>query len=216
MRRSDGFRKSTQRILHVDGGYDFDPALMIDAERTKPLWTPAALPSVLTLIDLPDELAARGGALDWADLGPIAAESGPDRLVEGSNHVFRVHDVGTERPPAGKAVTIPLDVVVEVRVAALLRLSRALTRRDPGPDPAAFTASRRARLALALRVLDGRLQNASYRDIAEAVFGADRMARQAWKTHDLRDRTIRLARYGTDMMHGGYRHLLLYPFRRRL
>ena len=91
-----------------------------------------------------------------------------------------------------------------------------MTGRSPGRDPAALPASRRERLVLALRALDGRLEKASYRDIAEALFGAGRMPERGWKTYDLRDRTVRLARLGHAMMHGGYRRLLLYPYRGRL
>lgn len=74
---------------------------------------------------------------------------------------------------------------------------------------------RRERLILALRALDGRIEKASYRDIAAVLFSTDRMPERGWKTHDLRDRTIRLARLGYAMMQGGYRRLLLYPFRSR-
>ena len=102
-----------------------------------------------------------------------------------------------------------------IRASAALRLWRGLTDRSPGPDPTTLPATRRDRLVLALRALDGRVDNASYRDIAEALFGTGRMPERGWKTHDLRDRTIRLARLGRAMMQGGYRRLLLYPFRGR-
>jgi hypothetical protein len=77
-------------------------------------------------------------------------------------------------------------------------------------------SARRDRLALALRALDGRLEKTSYRDIAEALFGTGRMPESGWKTCDLRDRTVRLVRLGHAMMQGGYRRLLLYPFRGRI
>jgi hypothetical protein len=69
---------------------------------------------------------------------------------------------------------------------------------------------------LALRALDGRLAEASYRAIAGVLFGAARVPERGWKTHDLRDRTARLVRLGVAMMQGGYRRLLLYPFRGRI
>ncbi|WP_371418440.1 DNA -binding domain-containing protein [Methylocapsa sp. S129] len=34
------------------------------------------------------------------------------------------------------------------------------------------------------------------------------MPERAWKTHDLRNRTIRLVKSGLALMHGGYRELL--------
>ncbi len=80
---------------------------------------------------------------------------------------------------------------------------------------AALPTDRRDRLLLALRALDGRLEDASYREIAGALFGADAIPENHWRHHDLRDRTVRLVRYGMSMMRGEYRHLLLYPFRGR-
>ncbi len=80
---------------------------------------------------------------------------------------------------------------------------------------AALPPDRRDRLLLALRALDGRLEDASYRDIAGTLFGNDAIPEKDWKSHDLRHRTVRLVRYGNSMMQGEYRHLLRYPFRGR-
>ena len=68
---------------------------------------------------------------------------------------------------------------------------------------------------LALRALDARQAHTSYRQIAEGLFGPLPLRGDAdWNSHDLRDRTIRLARLGQELMRGGYRRLLLYPYRR--
>jgi hypothetical protein len=41
------------------------------------------------------------------------------------------------------------------------------------------------------------------------LFGDERVAAgPGWKTHDLRDRTIRLVRTGIELMQGGYLDLL--------
>jgi len=75
-----------------------------------------------------------------------------------------------------------------------------------------LTRQRRDRLGLALRALDGRLSGESYRVIAQSLFRPARIpAGAAWKTHELRDRTIRLARVGLKLMRGGYLELLRYP-----
>jgi hypothetical protein len=67
---------------------------------------------------------------------------------------------------------------------------------------------------LALRGLDGRLAGCSYHMIAEALFGHTRVPNGPdWKTHDLRDRTIRLCRRGIELMRGGYLNLLRYSRR---
>ena len=128
--------------------------------------------------------------------------------------MFRLHilEAPGEHTPC---VVLPLDELFEIRAAAAIRLWCGLTGRSLGRNPAALPAARRERLVLALRALDGRLDNASYRDIAEALFGSSRMPDRGWKTHDIRDRTVRLARLGFSLMQGGYRRLLLYPFRGR-
>ena len=103
----------------------------------------------------------------------------------------------------------------EVRIAAALRLWRALNGRRPGPNPAALSEARRNRLILALRALDGRLDGATHRQIAAALFGAQAVPERDWISHELRDRTARLVRLGIAMMNGGYRRLLLHPYRGR-
>src|SRR5271165_5421366 len=59
--------------------------------------------------------------------------------------------------------------------------------------------------------LDGPPQKARYREIAGALFGTARLPERGWKTHDLRDRTVHLARLAFAMMRGRYRRLLLTP-----
>ena len=89
-----------------------------------------------------------------------------------------------------------------------MRLWRAVNDRPQGPASHGLTPRQRARLLLALRALDGHLEGASYRTIAEVLFGPARIPDRAWKTHDLRSRTIRLVQLGVRMMRGGYRDLL--------
>jgi len=63
-------------------------------------------------------------------------------------------------------------------------------------------------MTLVLRALDGRNEGQSYRAIAEGIFGKKQIPERAWKTHDLRNRTIRLVKRGLALMRGGYRELL--------
>jgi hypothetical protein len=158
-------------------------------------------------------LADPGFRLPLLPFDSILATDGPDLIVEHRGTVFRIHIVEAGKKPL--AMLLPFDQLFEIRVAAATRLYRSSTGRDPGPDPAALPSARRERLILALRALDGRLEGASYRDLAAALFGEDAIPERGWKSHDLRDRTIRLVRFGLDMMQGGYRRLLLHPYRRR-
>ena len=59
------------------------------------------------------------------------------------------------------------------------------------------------------------IEGNSYRAIAEGLFGAKRIPERAWKTHDLRNRTIRLVQSGFALMRGGYRALLRQGRRRK-
>jgi hypothetical protein len=178
------------------------------------LWTAEALPSVIALTRLPPGLAHQKFKSRPLSLDPILAAEGDDYVIERLGVEMRVHlDSGGVHPTA---VLLPFDGLFEVRVAAALRLWRALNGRRPGPNPAALSEVRRNRLILALRALDGRLDGATHREIAAALFGANAVPERDWISHELRDRTGRLVRLGVAMMHGGYRRLLLHPYRGRL
>lgn len=112
------------------------------------------------------------------------------------------------------AVLIPLDSSFPTRSASARRLWRVLnqSRYKPGLD--LLPKQRRRRLQLSLRALDGRRSKATYRELAQALFGGPRQT-EPWKTHELRDRTIRLVRTGFDLMRGGYRALLRISARRK-
>jgi len=107
------------------------------------------------------------------------------------------------------AVVIPLDADFGMRADAAWRLWRLIIGRPHGRPPDRLTRQRRHRLGLALRALDGRLAGESYRVIAAGLFGDARVpAGPGWRTHDLRDRAIRLVRAGIGLMQGGYLDLL--------
>ncbi|MBV9528077.1 DUF2285 domain-containing protein [Sphingomonas sp.] len=169
---------------------------------------------MVPLTRLPPDPTDPNQRADASSLGPALAEAGPERLIERRGHLFRLHVVETLEGHA-PCVVLPLDRLFEVRANSALRLWRALAGRAPGANPAALSRARRDRLLLALRALDGRLDKASYREIAEVLFALGGLTSRAWQTHDLRDRTIRLVRYGFSLMEGGYFRLLLHPYRGR-
>ncbi|WP_244485796.1 DUF2285 domain-containing protein [Bradyrhizobium tropiciagri] len=86
--------------------------------------------------------------------------------------------------------------------------------RPVGPPYHRLSAQQRERLALALRALDGYTDGASYRIIAEVLFGRQRIPERGWKTHDVRARTIRLVKAGRALVRGGYRAPLRPPSRK--
>jgi hypothetical protein len=128
------------------------------------------------------------------------------------------HRLWLREPPVAEqayAAELPFDDDFEIRAHAARRLWRVLNRRSAGPSFHELSPPRRQRLALALRALDGRIEGNSYRTIAEGLFGARRIPERGWKTHDLRNRTIRLVQTGFDLMRGGYRQLLRQVRRRQ-
>ncbi len=150
--------------------------------------------------------------IDFSELGDVKERAGPDgrhviiRTDSGELRVWVLDNRG-EQP---LAIALPLDDDLPIRAKAALRLWARIVHlgSDPGPPPLALTRQRHDRLMLMLRALDGQLADASYREIAEVLFGARRLEHEPWKTSSLRDTTIRLVRGGLALMRAGYRKLL--------
>ncbi|MBJ3764572.1 DUF2285 domain-containing protein [Maribius pontilimi] len=123
------------------------------------------------------------------------------RLDRGTVVVGTAGDSETE--PIG--LLIPLDDDWSIRLVAADRIRRHLL--DLPVDPL-LTAQRRNRLKNALRCVDGREADASYRALAVSLFGEDRVADEPWKTSSLKAQVARLAVHGRMMVGRGYRQLL--------
>ncbi len=175
-------------------------------------WRPQTLPTVVLLEPAPD-CFTEARPFDDAQLGGDRAEhvgrDGRQVIVRNEAGEFRLWLRDTA-PNLPLAVIMPLDDDLPIRAEAALRLWAQIMGRsaDHGREPLALTRQRRDRLILILRALDGHLAEASYREIAKVLFGADRVEREAWKTSSLRDRTIRLVKGGLSLMQAGYRKLL--------
>lgn len=146
------------------------------------------------------------------DSASVVAADCSEWLIDYNGNVARVHALSATTDQPLCAVLI-MDEMFLVRLAAARRLWKCLNGRKPGTDPARLSSRHRARLILALRALDGRLDGATYRELAIAFFGAKRVGERGWKTNDLRDRTIRAVNLGEHLMQGGYRQLLRHPYR---
>lgn len=131
----------------------------------------------------------------------------------GTTHRLWLRELPTEA--SSLVLKLPLDADFDVRSRAAHRLWSALAGRVPGPPLPALSAQRRQRLTLVIRALDGRTEGNSYRAIAEVLFGKSRIPDHAWKTHDLRNRTIRLVQSGLALMRGSYRALLRQSHRKQ-
>lgn len=115
--------------------------------------------------------------------------------------------IGGARPDQPLAALVPLDADGLDRIDAVTRLWRVLNNRPFLPDTR-LTAQQRRRLRHMLQAVDGSTNGASYREIANIIFGASRIAADPWKTSALRDSTIDLVKDGLAMIAGGYRKLL--------
>jgi hypothetical protein len=141
---------------------------------------------------------------NWPDLRSRRTTWDGDYLILGARR--REHRLWLPRPPApGAALSalIPIDKSTVTRSAATLHFLRHID----GSSASAQQIDDK-RISEMLRALDGRLAKASYRDIAQQLFGHERLNREPWKTSSIRAATIRLVRGGIALMRGGYRKLL--------
>nr|WP_240149347.1 DUF2285 domain-containing protein [Asaia sp. As-1742] len=201
----------TQKPSHGAGGCDFESVRTALDPRTA-LWIVAVSPAVIAAVPLPTALAdaaSRPFSLARAGLPPDMAG---EVLLKQGETILRLYVLPPDGAPVG--VLLPFDALFEVRVQAASRLWRALSGRPPGRDPARLSSDRISRLILALRTLDGLDDGVSQREIAGVLFGREVSAGD-WLSHDLHFRMKRLVRFARGLTDGGYRRLLLHPFRKR-
>ena len=113
------------------------------------------------------------------------------------------------------AVELRLDANFDIRLQAARRFLSAIEGRRLPTPPLALPRERRRRFILTIRALDAWLQGNSYREIAEGLFGNERVMGRSWRANDLRSRIIRLVQNGLAMTQGGYRALLRPPSRKQ-
>lgn len=175
-------------------------------------WIPKVIAGVVILTTMAEELVNPSVGLVSSDLNELT-QAASDFLLTLAGARIRIHKHSASTP---FAVLLPLDRLFEIRATAALRLWRGLRGRRPGPDVDRLTPERRNRLILALRALDARIIGTTYPDIAAGLFDTGPISKRDWISHELRDQTGRLVRLGFQMMKGGYRQLLLHPYRRRI
>lgn len=194
------------------GGCRFAADPRLGADQTEVFWRPEVLPTIVLLQPAPESFST-AWVFDEARLGSITAkQSDPDArhlIVRDQDGDLRLlmHRRAQKRP---LAIVLPLDDDLPIRARTALQFWMRVKSRAPGrtEEPLSLTRQQRDRLVLMVRALDGHLSAASYREIAEGLFGARRIEHEAWKTSSLRDRTIRLVRNSIAFMRAGYRKLL--------
>lgn len=171
-------------------------------------WRPDADPRTVILTDAPGPGAPslRFDPKTWR--GAYRERHGDDGVHGLLTLGGAEHRLWMPRPIAsGTAVAciLPLGPGASAGAAAVLNFWRHVTT---GRAPERRFDARLKRAQLSLWALDRRLGGASYRAVAELVFGAARVAGENWRTSPLRDSTIRLVRHGAAFVGGDYRRLL--------
>lgn len=225
LRRNPDYHRDYRRIAEAAEGAARAPAAFskrwglticlppeLSAAEASVLWRPELLPHCVVVVPAPDRFdGARRFRL--AELGPLTLTF----RESGDLHVLMKDAAGVQqlwlrslRLGQPMAVLIPLDEHVLLRIGGLLRLQRRLAGEPLAPLPKgwALTARLRRRLVLMVRALDGHMAQATYREIAAALYGAGAVARYSWKTSSIRGQTIRLVKDAVVAMKGGYRKLL--------
>lgn len=179
------------------------------------VWDPAVCRQVLRAIALPVSSSAR---LSTFRLAAIPCHATLLRTPDGTQHLlFRDEGRSLQLAVTGTSVLHPVHLLVDALssqpdLGAQHRLIACLgDLYDHGrlraqyfpPDP------RGRRLGVVLQALDGWLADASYREIAIAVLGAQRVATDwADPRRHLLDRVRRAVARGRALMAGGYRQFL--------
>ncbi|TIV56441.1 MAG: DUF2285 domain-containing protein [Mesorhizobium sp.] len=133
-----------------------------------------------------------------------------DARIRIGDEMMRARRLGPDGGAAPTAAIVVLDDATPDRLEALARYWRGL-RAPPAPPDPRVTPQRRQRLRQMLRAVDARLERESYRAIATALFPKHHIEAASWAGDALRETTIRLARDGMKLVHGGYRDLLKRP-----
>jgi hypothetical protein len=193
----------------TDGGSRFPVRPGLSCVDTPVYWLPSCDPGSIVLDAVPPILPADGNLSDLLAATDARADAAGTwfryDIGDGrSLHLLRLADVDADAP---LAVVIPLDADGLDRIEAATRLLCVLMRRGVPPDRR-VTERQRQRARRMLQAIDGRMSGASYRDIARAIYGTDRVGDEPWKTSALRDAVMGFVRDARAMIGGGYRRLL--------
>lgn len=190
------------------GGCDFLARPSLTGLQQNVFWTAETNTSALHIGPSPEMVLT--DPRFSSDLHPSSSQPAIDGLhlsyEAGTGHIHLILLDGLQ-PGQPISAHVPLDAVGLDRIDALSRLWRKLHGHKVPPDTR-MTAQQRRRLKNMLRAVDGRMNHADYREIAEVIFGVERVAAEPWKTSALRDAVLDLVKDGFAMINGGYRKLL--------
>jgi hypothetical protein len=188
-------------MASVAGGYDFPADPQHSALNQPVIWSPLANPAVLMLGATPDFLTPSPAALS---VDPVDVICGPEGAYgtcrDGNGQYLILADTSP-------AIILPLDDDLPDRLEAIFRLWHVLAEKPARRDPR-MTQYQRRRFRLMMQAADGNADHATYREIALAIYGEDRVRAEPWKTSALRASVIALVRTAAALIDGGYRDIL--------
>jgi hypothetical protein len=188
----------------------------LHADNAPLVWLPQLDPVTVLLIPAPGPFSVSRSLGSLTPTFRRHASDGEHWVVSDGEGRFALLLMGGVENDTPIASVSPFDANFAARADPALRLWRLLTGERSIRSVDSLTQLQRQQLVFALRALDAHLTGATYREIAEVLFGEARVpAGSSWKTHDLRGRTIRLVRSGLSLMRGGYLDLLRHAHRRR-
>lgn len=211
-RRAARSRPST---IPPNGGFTFAECPDLAAPEARIIWRADIDPGTLDVIATPT-IGHDPEGIDPATLAPWLTIARDSQGVEHAVLSDGWHHIRLDLAAGTLAGTAPVVLGYHLRgiantIAKILPLRRLLALcRHRRFAASLFPADRRIdRWLVLLRVHDALADGATQRDIAQALFGAERVAREwAGPSDSLRSRTRRLIRDATVMAQGGYRSLL--------
>lgn len=135
------------------------------------------------------------------------SEDGADtdfRFALGNGQHLQILDGTIEE---GSVAVVPLNIEGFDRIEAIRRFLSALHGRAIPPDTR-LTRQQWIRQRKMLRAYDGERSGAIQQEIAEVIFGIDRLDRDDWQASEIRHKIKTLLRDARAMVAGGYRKLL--------
>ena len=187
----------------IYGGCDFPARPSLSVLEQQVVWSPLVNPAVLLIDTAPSFLPSP------PPLAPADGRESPEGL-------YAIHEAYTDAQllyltgcdvGCASSIVLPLDSDLPDRLQAVLRLWHAANA-GPVPHDARVTPYQRRRMRQMMQAADGRSNGATYREIAIAMFGSERIASEPWRTSALRDTVIGLIESASALIEGGYRRLL--------
>lgn len=199
--------RPTTAIAPSLGGCDFAADPRLDWRSANVFWRPEVAADVVSFVSSPANFSDGHTVYDLRRLAAVErlAADGLHMLWGDGTQLWIVGPFDQSQPLCG---LLAFDSGGPRRALAATNVWRQLRGTRPIP-PKPLSPQAIDRYRFRLRALDGRRAGASTREIGTALFGpVGGQKSAAWKSSDLRSRTMRLVADGQTLAKGGYVSLL--------